>query len=169
MNIQMLIAAFAVGTTLSGCKEDAVDTSTATQSKSPAGDHLTIAIGGSETRGNASNPSAGFGCSIQISMENNSDKEVSLVQILKYIVVSSSGELVDNGSNFRLGPNETTDRAGLYFSGTSCDDVESVTFDEITCFYQGGMNSNDLTLRCSDKLHLVNETDMNVILPQTGG
>lgn len=165
MSSKVFVTALTLCTALSACKEEA---SANAQAETPSGDYMEVLISENETLGNASKPSTGYGCSVKISFKNHSDKKVSLVQFMSYTVVSPAGTLTDNGSNFRLDPGEATDRAGLYFSGTSCEDIQSVTFDQVFCWYKGGMSSDDPELQCVDKLSIVNKTDINFVLaPQS--
>ncbi len=85
------------------------------------------------TRGNPSQPERGLGCSIGMKLANNTDRKKSLIQILNYTAKTSQGDISGRGVNFRLEPNETTDRAALYVKGVTCDDVEKIKIEKIVC------------------------------------
>jgi len=85
------------------------------------------------TRGNPARPEQGFGCSIGMTLSNKTKREISLVQILKYTAVTSRGNMTDDGTNFRLQPNEVTDRAAIYVKGASCDDIEKIIIERVYC------------------------------------
>ena len=93
------------------------------------------------TKGNPSRPEQGLGCSIGMKLVNKTDREIE-VQILKYTAQTTQGDISRGGVNFRLEPNETTDRAALYVKGVSCDDIEKVKIEKIICTNAGGRAEN---------------------------
>lgn len=152
--VKILIGCFCLGLTACGAEDKGATSNGSAVAKEPNGDLVVVSIFDAETKGNPAKPDQGFGCSFSMSIENKSDKEISLVQIMKYTAKTIDGSIPGRQSNFALQPNETTKRAGIYIKNTECKNVTAIQIDEVLCFYKGGMRSDDPALKCSDKLFL---------------
>ena len=89
------------------------------------------------TRGNPARPEQGLGCSIGMMLSNNTKRDISLVQILKYRALTQNRDITDVSSNFRLDAGETTDRAAIYVKGVACEDVQKIFIERLMCDYSG--------------------------------
>lgn len=128
-SMKTLFTIFILGASLAlaSCAENPDETSE-TQKKAPSEPTFNVNITGLEDYDNE--------CIANIKLENNTGEYVDHFQFIKYTGIYNDGEFSSFANYYRLEDGESTTRAGIAVSGTTCENLQEIRIDELRCNFK---------------------------------
>lgn len=92
------------------------------------------------TKGNPARPDQGLYCSIGMRAENKTERDISLLQIMKFTAVTAKGNVSDHASNMRLDVGEVDEfGAAIGVDRVACEDIQKIIIEQVFCNNSGIM------------------------------
>jgi len=92
------------------------------------------------TKGNPARPDQGLYCSIGMRAENKTERDISLLQIMKFTAITAKGNVSDHASNMRLDVGEVDEfGAAIGVDKIACEDIQKIIIEQVFCNNSGIM------------------------------